>query len=144
MRESEFMQRVRLAFGRGATRIFRCNAGQAWIGKTLHRDARAITIGDPRPFHGMPPGTSDLIGWHSVTVTPEMVGQRVALFLAIETKAARGRATAEQSNFVDVVNAAGGIGVIARTEAEIAAALHAATAGRPDIASAPADRAAGR
>lgn len=134
MAESAFLQRVRLAFGRGATRLFRCNAGQAWQGRTLHRDARSITLESPRVFHGMPEGTSDLIGWHSVTITPDMVGARVAVFVAVETKSATGRATDRQRHFVEVVRAAGGVGVIARTEAEIASALRSAGRGHPGIA----------
>jgi hypothetical protein len=30
--------------------------------------------------YGLAPGSGDLIGFRSVTITPEMVGQRVAVF----------------------------------------------------------------
>ena len=143
MAEMDFMQRVRLTFGRGATRLFRCNAGMGWVGRTLHRDARSITLGDPRPFHGMPEGTPDLIGWHTITITPDMVGRRVALFVVIETKAGRRKASDGQARFVDVVQAAGGVGVVARTEAEIAAALRCAGGGQSTIPDAPENAATG-
>ena len=36
--------------------------------------------------YGLSIGSSDLIGWRSVEVTPEMVGKRVAIFAAVEVK----------------------------------------------------------
>lgn len=59
--------------------------------------------------------SSDLIGWRSVVVTPEMVGRKVAVFTAIECKAPgwkltpgdkRGQA---QNRFGQMVIAAGGV-----------------------------------
>jgi hypothetical protein len=64
---------------------------------------------------GLCKGSSDLIGLRSVTVTPDMVGQRVAVFAAIEVKTPTGKPTAEQINFIGKVNEAGGIAGIARS-----------------------------
>lgn len=64
-------------------------------------------------------GSSDLIGWHSVEVTPDMVGKRVALFLAVEVKTEKGEIRPEQQRFIDNVNAAGGIGFFARSEKDV-------------------------
>lgn len=61
------------------------------------------------------PGGSDLIGYRRVTVTPEMVGQDVAVFAAVEVKTPRGRVKAEQQQFVDHIRSAGGIAGIARS-----------------------------
>lgn len=61
------------------------------------------------------PGGSDLIGYRKVTVTPEMVGQDVAVFAAVEVKTARGRVRPEQQRFVDHIRSAGGIAGIARS-----------------------------
>ena len=61
------------------------------------------------------PGGSDLIGYRRVTVTPEMVGQDVAVFAAVEVKTARGRVRPEQQQFVDHIRGAGGIAGIARS-----------------------------
>jgi hypothetical protein len=44
-----------------------------------------------------------------------MVGQRVAIFAAIEVKTPTGRPTEEQINFIGRVNKAGGIAGIARS-----------------------------
>ena len=61
------------------------------------------------------PGGSDLIGYRKVTVTPEMVGQDVAVFAAVEVKTARGRVRPEQQQFIDHIRNAGGIAGIARS-----------------------------
>lgn len=55
-----------------------------------------------------PNGASDWIGYKSIIVTPDMVGQRIAVFLAVEAKAPRGEPTDDQITFIDRINAAGG------------------------------------
>lgn len=61
------------------------------------------------------PGGSDLIGYRRVTVTPEMVGQDLAVFAAVEVKTPKGRVKPEQQQFVDHIRGAGGIAGIARS-----------------------------
>lgn len=108
-----------LAFGRGAqTRAFRNNTGMGWTGskmiRTKYAGQDAVVILNPRPLHaGLIKGSSDLVGWHSVRVTQEMVGRRIAAFIAIETKNNR-NPTPEQVNFINQVNLAGGIAGVAR------------------------------
>ena len=84
-------------------RLFRNNTG------TL-RDAN----GRPVQF-GLARGSADLIGWSSVTITPDMVGQTVAVFTSIEVKSAAGRLRPEQQQWLDAVSAAGGIAGVARS-----------------------------
>lgn len=60
-------------------------------------------------------GGADLLGWRTITITPDMVGQRFALFLAVEVKSATGRVTPEQLNFIRAVNEAGGIAGVVRS-----------------------------
>lgn len=50
-----------------------------------------------------------------MTVTPEMVGQRVAVFTSIEVKTPTGRLRPEQEQWLKVVQAAGGIAGVARS-----------------------------
>ncbi len=109
-------------------RLFRNNVGKAWIGNSsLVRASGTVTVepGDvvirkARRFHaGLCEGSSDLIGWRSVTVTPDMVGQKVALFVGFECKTTRGRVTENQDNFVRQVNVSGGIGRIIRCPGDI-------------------------
>jgi hypothetical protein len=117
------MRDIMLRFGRGMTRIFRANCGQGWVGKIVRHTGRTITLANPRVLHTFPAGTSDLIGWHSVVVTPDMVGARVALFVAIECKGPTTRTTDAQRAFLELVDHAGGIAVLARDEGTVSAAF---------------------
>ena len=53
-------------------------------------------------------GSADLIGWRSVIITPDMVGQRFARFLSLEIKAQTGRVRPDQARWLAAVEAAGG------------------------------------
>lgn len=61
-----------------------------------------------------PDGASDLIGFKSVIVTPDMVGKRVAIFTAIESKTDEGRLEKDQLDFLKAVEGYGGIAAVAR------------------------------
>jgi hypothetical protein len=120
MKESDVQTLVQLRATRAGAVTFRNNVGQGWVGRST-RQGRMTIIQDARPLHaGLCEGSADLIGWTSVDITPEMVGRRVAVFTAIETKAARGRATAEQLNFISRVLQAGGFAGIARAPEDVA------------------------
>ena len=103
MSEQRIQQEIRLAISKVDTRVFRNNTG------TL-RDAN----GRPVTF-GLAVGSADLIGWRTVTITPDMVGQRVAVFTSIEVKSATGRLRPEQRQWLEAVQAAGGIAGVARS-----------------------------
>ena len=123
MSEQEIQQRIRLAVSRGPVRLFRNNVGTAWIGK-VQRIPAGVLLQAARPFHGgLAKGSSDLIGWRTVTVTPEMVGQKLAVFTSVEVKAPKGRASEEQRAWLAAVQAAGGIGGVARSVEEAEALL---------------------
>lgn len=79
---------------------------------------------------GLAPGSSDLIGWLGVTVTPEMVGSTVAVFLAIETKSARGSESEAQAAFLRTVATHGGIALIGRDAQNVIAAIEGDVARR--------------
>jgi hypothetical protein len=78
--------------------------------------------GRPVKF-GLCKGSSDLIGLRSVKIGPEHVGQTLAVFVAVEVKAPKGRTTAEQGAFIEQVQAMGGLAGVARTVREAAAIL---------------------
>jgi hypothetical protein len=101
--EQQIQQHIRLTCSTGDTRLFRNNTG------TL-KDQN----GRPVQF-GLCKGSADLIGWKRVTVTPDMVGQQVAVFLSIEVKTPTGRIQPEQQQWLDAVQAAGGIAGVARS-----------------------------
>lgn len=78
-------------------------------GGTVTTQQGDLLIREPRLVnYGLHTGSSDLIGWKVITVTPDMVGQKLAIFTALEVKSANGRATAEQLTFLKAVQAAGG------------------------------------
>jgi len=104
--EQTIQQHIRLACSIGTCRLFRNNTG------TL-RDAN----GRPVNF-GLCKGSADLIGWRTVTITPEMVGQQIAIFTSIEVKSSSGRVKPEQQQWLNAVQAAGGIAGIARSVGE--------------------------
>jgi hypothetical protein len=72
---------------------------------------------------GLCPGSADLIGWRAVTITPEHVGQTLAVFLSIEVKTLTGKARPEQLRWLKAVQAHGGIGMVARSVQEAEAGL---------------------
>lgn len=110
------MRAIQLACSRGATRLFRNNTAQAWVGaatKIMRPTAVTLQPGDvvirnARPLHaGLCTGSSDLIGWTQ--------RDGAAVFTAVEVKTETGRATPEQRQFVDAVSGAGGIAGVVRS-----------------------------
>ena len=106
--ETDLQQRIRLALGtRPDLRIFRNQVGQLPDPRT----------GRPVQF-GLARGSADLIGWRTVTVTPEMVGQQIAVFTSIEVKTPTGRLTPAQAAWLNSVTVSGGIAGVARNLAD--------------------------
>ncbi len=68
---------------------------------------------------GLGVGTSDLIGWKSRVITPDMVGKKIAIFTVCEVKSERGRLTKEQTDFLAAVDEAGGIAIVAHSPDDI-------------------------
>lgn len=95
-------------------RLFRVNSGMGWTGKMIYKTKNTITLLNPRPFHGMPEGTPDMIGWESQIITPDRIGGIIAVFKAIEIKTGKTKTTPEQNNFLNTLNKMGGIGEIRR------------------------------
>lgn len=100
------MRRIQVALSRLGARVFRNQVGRyelksgGWLSS------------------GLCVGSSDLVGWLPVAVTPEMVGRRVAVFVAVEVKDLKGRTTPAQDLFLKMVTESGGIAFTARSEAE--------------------------
>ena len=118
MKEQQIQTRWLLNISRRPdVRMFRNNVGTGWQGQVVSKDLGAVVIQNARPLHaGLCVGSSDLIGWKTVTITPDMVGQQVAMFVAAEVKTATGRLTGEQQNFLNKVRDAGGLAVVIRSE----------------------------
>ena len=96
---------IRLEHGAGPARLWRNNTGAL-------KDATGRLV-----RYGLCPGSSDLIGLRQVTITPDMVGQRLAVFAAVEVKD-RGRPTEQQAAFLNLIQQAGGLAGVARSVAD--------------------------
>lgn len=108
--ETIIQNKIRLALAKSGATTFRNSVGQGWTGKTVDQGQGYITLATPRPLvAGLCVGSSDVIGWKPVTITPEMVGQTVAVFVAMEIKTPVGRASAEQLKFIAAAKKAGSI-----------------------------------
>ena len=103
--ETKLQQEIRLALGTiPSLRLFRNQVGQ---------------LPDPRTGRyvqfGLAKGSSDLVGFKTIKITPEMIGQEVAQFVSIEIKTERGKLTEVQENWLQKVKSSGGIVGVART-----------------------------
>ena len=109
MNETTILQRIRLAASSiPGLRLFRQNVG-------MLKDERGRMV-----RFGLHPGSADLIGWRTVTITPDMVGKQVAVFASVEVKTDSGRVKPEQQNWLEQVTKAGGLAVVARSPEEAA------------------------
>lgn len=101
----------------------RCMIEASRCGAVLMKNVRGLFIslcGTRKVKAGLAVnGSSDLIGWKSIVITPDMVGKRVAVYVAAEIKTATGRVSPEQQIFIDNVRKAGGIAGICRSEEDI-------------------------
>jgi len=114
MSETAIQQRIRLALGKlRHVRMFRNNCGKLPDPRT----GRWVEFGVGNP------GGGDLLGWRTVTVTPEMVGQRIAQFVSLEVKTATGRVRPEQERWRQAVEKAGGVAAVVRSVEDAERAL---------------------
>lgn len=96
--------------------FFRANVGRGWTGDVIRRSGDHLVLKDYRPFDtGLPAGFSDLFGLRQITITPDMVGQTIGVFTAIEVKAPKGRTSMRQGRFLTAVNMLGGYAGVARS-----------------------------
>lgn len=106
--ETTLQQQIRLAVGmRSDLRLFRNQVGSLPDPRT----GRLVTF-------GLAKGSADLIGWRTITITPDMVGRQVAVFTSIEVKTPTGRIRPEQQAWLSTVQQSGGIAGIARSIAD--------------------------
>lgn len=125
--ETRLQHEIMLALSEAGCTVFRNNTGQAWLGKPIHQAGDQVTLQGAHkiPF-GLCVGSADLIG-----IAPD------GRFLAVEVKVPEsgsrraGRVSPEQRDFLAAVNAAGGIGGIARSVEDALALISGARQGGP-------------
>ena len=106
--ETKTQNAILLALSEAGCTVWRNETSGAWVGKQIHRAGDQVTLTNAHMMtFGLCVGSSDIIG-----ITP------TGLFLAIEVKTAKGRATKEQLRFIEAVRRAGGIAGIARSPQE--------------------------
>ena len=101
--ERDIQSAILLALSHGPTRLLRINAGVAWQGTVIERTQHRLVLARPYAIRLAAPGVSDLIGWTH------------GRFVAIEVKGPRGRVTAEQAAFLELVRRSGGLAGVARS-----------------------------
>lgn len=117
--ETKIQRRLMLAMSEAGSTVFRNETGRFWAGRVVHQDSGQVTLqGAIMVPCGLCVGSSDVVGFTPVEITASMVGQTVAVFTAVEVKTKTGRASKEQTNFIDQVNKAGGFAGIARNDQE--------------------------
>lgn len=114
--EATLMRRVLVRASELGGRLFRNQTGRYRLARPECKEcqSRGRVIAS-----GLCVGSSDLIGWRSVRITPEMVGNQVAVFVGAEIKGPDGRLTVEQMQFLSAVNDAGGIAMAVRDVADL-------------------------
>lgn len=117
MSDTPFLHRILLAVGAlPGVRLFRCNNGVGWVGTLVWKRGGRVLLDNARPLRaGLVKGSGDLIGWVEREITPDMVGQRVAVFASIEAKEGTGRPDKDQRTWLQNVKDAGGIAGIVRS-----------------------------
>lgn len=109
----------------GATTI-RNNTGKAWVAppqnwkKHYEDGVLYVTLKNPIFLnYGLGTGSGDTIGWKTVTITPDMVGQKIAVFTSIEYKTAKGKDREAQVNWHNLLRSSGAYSGFARSEDDV-------------------------
>ncbi|EAB4417267.1 hypothetical protein D7B12_17710 [Salmonella enterica] len=127
-RESTEQRLIWAAVGLDCT-LYRVNTGRGFVSglgpagvskltdnSILLKAARPIPLGFINTRNEVVEGVADLNGWTSITITPEMVGQTIAVFTSIETKRPKGGVISPtQMAWKEKVSAAGGIAFVANS-----------------------------
>jgi hypothetical protein len=108
MTEKQIQQTIlKLMGSRHDIRLFRNNVGMM------------IDLHGNHVKYGLCKGSADLIGVKTITITEDMVGQEIGVFLSIEVKSDKGKLTPEQIAWQKMVETMGGIGLIVRDTEEL-------------------------
>ena len=104
--ETNIMNKIMLAMSKKG---WLCWRNQVGLFKTM--DGRTVNIGIK--------GSSDLMAVKPTVITPDMVGQTLAVFVAVEVKTATGRQSEPQKKWQNAVEKLGVKYILARSEDDI-------------------------
>lgn len=130
--ETKLYTPIAIAASKQGSRLFRNNVGTGY--QLIARPPPGWKPPDfLAPFtYGLPSGSADLVGWSRVTITPDMVGQTLAVFASVEVKDPAWRSTPSfensdrgkaQAAWLRTVREAGGIAGRAQSVDEALAIL---------------------
>lgn len=107
--ETKIQRNIMLALSQEGHTVWRNETGRFWMGKVIHKENSSVTLMNAAMIPcGLAVGSCDLVGIQANT----------GKFFGIEVKTKTGRASKEQTNFIEHVNRMGGVAGIARTPEE--------------------------
>lgn len=114
--ESALLRRLLVAASALGARLFRNQIGRYRLARPgcmeCQRYGRIISS-------GLAVGSPDLVGWQTITIGPEHLGQRLAVFVGVEAKTADGRLSEPQRAFQGALARAGARVGVARSVADL-------------------------
>lgn len=123
MRESAIGKRIMVLLSQKyGVCIFSNPVGTGWVGRFVRRMGEITFLEAARRIkYGLHEGMPDKIGWRSIKITPEMVGRRVAVLVAIEVKQPGNYASPIQKQILKRLQDDGALSGIARSEQDAVA-----------------------
>lgn len=113
---------IRVELAKHGCTLFINTVGFAWFGKFLACANNITTLLGARRYPvGLGEGSPDLIGYKEVIITPEMVGQKLSVFVGIECKTFTGKKRKQQEHWIKVLTAAGALCGFARNVSDAVA-----------------------
>jgi ribosomal protein S19 len=126
--ETKIQRQIMVQMSQSGATVFRNETGSFWTGKVIHKDNRTVTLANASMIPcGLCIGSPDIVGWKSLIVTEDMIGDKIAQFVGTEVKTKNGRPTKEQINFINRLLDAGGIAGVARSPQDAVDLLSRAT-----------------
>ena len=117
MSEAAVLRMLLVAASDLGARLFRNTRG---VYKVAQKDCKSCQRFGVTVSTGLHNGAPDLIGWMPITITPEMVGQRLAVFVGVEAKRNPGGTVSEdQQRFLNALTQAGAVAGVARSVADL-------------------------
>lgn len=115
MKEQGIQNQILTALGSNGAYGLRVNSGTFWGGKVVSNDGRYLVLANPTRIQGAIAGTSDIVGCKPIIITPNMVGKKIGVFVAIEVKKPKLNAKEHQAKYLKAMKSYGAIVGVARS-----------------------------
>ena len=128
MREQGIQNLIRIFMSGIGIVNWRNNTGTGWVGKSTRIQKACkvdllpgdVVVRNARPLKsGLCKGSSDVVGITPVFITTAHLGKTLGVFTAVEVKSNTGKPTADQLNFLQAVEKAGGFAGIAKCNDDV-------------------------